>query len=443
MNVCNTWIITRYLVSVVLFIGLAEPAQSQDETKRDLRVGVIGLDTSHASAFSRVLNNPEQPPELSGCRVVAAVFSHSPNVAESVRYLPKVTKEIQALGIDIVPSIDELLKRVDVVLLESIDGNPHLKQALPVLRARKPLFVDKPVAGSLADVVLLYDVAKHFETPVFSSSSLRYTDGAKAIVAGSVGDVTACDAFSPCPIEPTHPDFFWYGIHGVETLFTVMGPGCEMVTRVHSANTDVAVGRWRDGRIGTFRGRRKDNNGYAGGYGGTAFGTKGIEAIGGFSGYEPLLVEIVRFFKTRKPPVTADETIEIYTFMEAADESKRQGGKPVKMEDVLRKATEAAAGLEKDVKVPLPPIAKPAEPARRIVVHVAADGQVTLDGTRTDVEELAKRLTSARSKDQGLGVLIRTDAKLPFQEVTRVIDTCSKAGFRDVQIAIRKAAAKE
>ncbi|MCP4783042.1 MAG: Gfo/Idh/MocA family oxidoreductase [Fuerstiella sp.] len=332
----------RFLTSIVLLFCLIPVAQSQEHTEEVLRVGVIGLDTSHASAFSRVLNDPQSAPEFSGCRVVAAVSSHSPNVAESVRYWPKVTKEIQALGIEIVPSIDEMLKRVDVVLLESIDGNPHPAQALPVLRARKPMFVDKPVAGSLTDAVLLYDIARHFRTPVFSSSSLRYTDGAKAIAAGSVGEIKGCDAFSPCPVEPTHPDFFWYGIHGVETLFTVMGPGCESVTRVHSANTDVAVGLWQDGRIGTFRGRRKDNNGYAGGYGGTAFGTKGITEIGGFSGYEPLVAEIVRFFKTGKAPVSAQETLEIYAFMEAADESRRRNGAPVRLSDVLATARRTA-----------------------------------------------------------------------------------------------------
>ena len=58
----------------------------------------------------------------------------------------------------------------------------------------------------------------------------------------------------------------------------------------------------------------------------------------GFGGYLPLVVEIAKFFKTGKPPVAAEETLEIYTFMEAADESKRQGGKSVKLADVLAAA---------------------------------------------------------------------------------------------------------
>ena len=155
---------------------------------------------------------------------------------------------------------------------------------------------------------------------------------------GAIGEIVGCDAFSPCPLEETHPDFFWYGIHGVETLFTVMGTGCESVVRISTDDTDVAVGTWRGGRLGTFRGRRKRGNAYEGGYGGTAFGAEGFRPIGGFSGYEPLLVEVVKFFRTGKPPVSAEETIEIYAFMEAADESKRRGGVAVNLQTVLSQA---------------------------------------------------------------------------------------------------------
>ena len=76
------------------------------------------------------------------------------------------------------------------------------------------------------------------------------------------------------------------------------------------------------------------------GYGSTVFGTKAILPGGGFDGYEPLIVEIVKFFKTGKPPVSAEETLEIIAFMEAADQSKRQGGCPVSIENVMKKAQE-------------------------------------------------------------------------------------------------------
>jgi predicted dehydrogenase len=298
------------------------------------RVGVIGLDTSHAPAFVKLLNDSKAPPELAGFRVVAAYPQGSRDIQSSVKRVPEYTKQVKALGVEIVDSIDELLKRVDVVLLESNDGRPHAEQVLPVLRAGKPVFVDKPVAGSLVDVLRIYEAAEHFHVPLFSSSALRYTKGAQALRNGKVGKVLGAEAYSPCELERTHPDLYWYGIHGVETLYTVMGAGCQSVVRIHTGNTDVAVGTWEGGRVGVFRGMRDKGMGY----GGTVFGEKGIGEIGPSDHYPPLVAQIADFFRTRTPPVESKETIEIYTFMEAADESKLRGGIPVPMREVYEKA---------------------------------------------------------------------------------------------------------
>lgn len=324
----NLW---RILLSSVLFFA---PLSFAAADVPNIRVGIIGLDTSHAIAFSKLLNDKDAAPELANCRVVAAYPKGSPDIETSVSRVPKYTKQIKDMGIEIVPSIDALLEKVDAVLLETNDGRPHLEQLRPVLRAGKPVFIDKPVAGSLADAVAIYKEAKEAGVPVFSSSSLRYMNSAQQVRHGEIGDVLGCDAYSPCHLEKTHPDFFWYGIHGVEILYTVMGTGCETVVRSSSAGTDVIVGTWHDGRMGTFRGIRSGKSGY----GGTAFGSKGIKTLGPYGGYRALVVEIVQFFRTGKVPVEADETIELYAFMEAADESKRQGGIPVKIADVLKKA---------------------------------------------------------------------------------------------------------
>ena len=150
-----------------------------------------------------------------------------------------------------------------------------------------------------------------------------------------VGKVLGCDAYSSnAPLEPSHPDLFYYGIHGSELLFTIMGPGCQTVSRVKTPTADLAAGVWSDGRLGTFRGILQGRVGF----GATVFGDQGIAPSGEFGGYEHLLVEIAKFFRTGKPPVTAEQTLEIYAFMEAADESKRQGGVPVSLESVLEKA---------------------------------------------------------------------------------------------------------
>ncbi|HVW03049.1 MAG TPA: Gfo/Idh/MocA family oxidoreductase [Planctomycetaceae bacterium] len=329
------WNVAPYLATEVVAAQADTPASKVPEGRR---AGIIGLDTSHAIAFTKDLNNPEAKEDLRGYRVVAAYPKGSPDIESSVSRVPGYIEEMKKLNVEIVDSIDELLKRVDVVFLETNDGRPHLEQALPVLKAKKPMFIDKPVAGTLADAVALYEAARKYESPIFSASSLRYAPGAQALREGKAGDILGCDAYSPCSLEKTHPDLFWYGIHGVESLYTVMRPGCETVSRVSTPDFDLAVGKWSDGRIGTFRGIRKG----ASGYGGTAFGSKSVEQIGGFGGYRPLLVEIVKFFDTKTTPVADDETLELYTFMEAADESKRQNGAPVALKPLLEKAREEA-----------------------------------------------------------------------------------------------------
>jgi hypothetical protein len=307
-----------------------------EESRPMIRVGMIGLDTSHVTAFTSVLNSADAKGDLAGVRVVAAYPGGSPDVPDSRDRLEGFTSELRdKYGVEIVDSIETLLGKVDAVMLESVDGRPHLKQARPVLAAKKPLFIDKPVAGSLADTIEIFRLAREAGTPCFSSSSLRFSSGIASMRANDqVGDVLGCDAWSPCSLEPHHPDLFWYGIHGVEALYTIMGTGCQTVSRVQTRGTELVTGVWQDDRVGTYRGIRSGKADY----GAMVFGTKGIVPSGGYGGYEPLLFEIAKFFKTGRPPVSAEETIELVAFMEAADESKRQGGRPVTIESVLTKA---------------------------------------------------------------------------------------------------------
>ncbi len=323
------------MLYAMTFAGFA----AADGPAKPMRIGMIGLDTSHCLAFAELLNKQEPDPEVAGFRVVLVYPKGSPDIESSVIRVPEYTEKIKALGVEICDDLDTMISQVDAVLLETNDGRPHLEQVTPVLKARKPVFIDKPVAGSLVDAIAIFEIAKHYDTPVFSSSSLRFSKAVQEIRGGSIGQVTGCDAYSPCSLEATHPDLFWYGIHGCETLFTVMGAGCESVVRTSTRDFDQVTGVWSDGRIGTFRGIRAGGSGY----GGTAFGSKGVASLGQYDGYRPLVVEIIKFYQTGQPPVTAEETIDLYAFMEAADESKRQGFVPVKVADVKASAVEAAS----------------------------------------------------------------------------------------------------
>lgn len=318
-----------------LGLNLASPAFANSALSQSgKRIGIIGLDTSHSVAFTKTFNAGEAGPQYGGYKVVAAYPKGSNDIESSVKRIPGYIEDVKKLGVTIVDSIKDLLDTVDVVLLETNDGRLHLEQAIPVFKAGKTVFIDKPIAASLQDAIKIFNEAKKYGVPVFSASSLRYAPTVQAMAQGKAGNILGADVFSPAHLEKTHMDFSWYGIHGVEMLYTLMGTGCKSVSRTHTEDADVVVGLWNDNRIGTFRGIRYEKSGY----GGNVYGDKSIEPLDGAGGYDPLLVEVVRFFQTNEAPVKAEETLEIFAFMEAADESKRQGGKVISLDSVMQKA---------------------------------------------------------------------------------------------------------
>lgn len=320
--------------------ALALASVAQAEEPKQLRAGIIGLDTSHVLAFTQTLNkgpkNAADADKVAGIKVVAAYPQGSKDIEGSTKRVPEYTAKVKDLGVEIVNSIDDLVKKVDVIFLESNDGRVHLEQLKPVLAAHKPCFIDKPIAGSLADTIRILDAAKKANVPLFCSSSLRFGKAVQAVRNGSIGQVKNAETFSPAHLEATHPDLYWYGVHGCESLYTVMGTGCQSVKRGTTEDGKIMVtGTWSGGRTGIFR---EENGQDRKGYGGKAVGDKGEAAIGTYDGYDVLLYAIVDMFRTGKAPVSADETLELYTFMEAADESKRRGGAEVKLQEVLDKA---------------------------------------------------------------------------------------------------------
>ena len=234
----------------------------------------------------------------------------------------------------IAPTIEELCAQVDAVLLMSVDGRPHLAQVRPVLKAHKPVFIDKPVAGTLRDALEIYRLAKEANVPVFSASSYRFYDSLVEVKKTDVGEIRSVISYGPCSLEPHHPDLYWYGVHPTEALYTLMGTGCESVTRTSTEEFDVATGVWKGGRVGTLQGLRTK----AAPHKVIVFGSKAVAEQKGTGTYAPLVREIMKFFQTGVAPVSSEETIEMFAFMEAADESKRQGGQPVKLSDVMAKA---------------------------------------------------------------------------------------------------------
>ena len=315
-----------------LMPAMLTAALSASSPAAEIRLGLIGLDTSHAPAFTELLNNPAAKDHVAGAKVVAAFKGGSPDIPSSIGRVEEYTAELRdKYGVKIHDTIEQVCAEVDGVLIESVDGRPHLAQAKLVIAAGKPLYIDKPLGGTLRDALEILRLAEAAQVPLFTSSSLRFAKGTQAVRAGSLGRVQRAETTSPAHLEPHHPDLYWYGVHGCESLFTVMGTGCERVERRTTSEGLIEVaGQWQGGRTGIFRESKA--------YSGMARGEKGEAPVGAFDGYGPLVVEIVKFFQTRRSPVPKAETIELFAFMEAADESKRRDGKAVTLAEVLQKA---------------------------------------------------------------------------------------------------------
>ena len=291
-------------------------------------------------AFTKLLNDPNDKNHLPGGKVVAAFKGGSPDIESSWSRVEGYTKQLQTeFGVAILASIEELCRQVDVVMLESVDGRPHLEQARPVIKAGKRLFIDKPVAGSLRDAIALFRLAKENNVPVFSSSSYRFYDSLVAVRKANVGEIRSVISYGPAHLEPHHPDLFWYGVHPTEALFAVIGTGCESVVRTATPDTDVVTGLWSGGRTGTLLALRVGATPHQV----IVFGTKAVtEQKGTSDDYAPLVGEVIKFFQSGTAPVTPQETLEIFAFMEAADESKRLGGQPVRIKDLMARHGQSA-----------------------------------------------------------------------------------------------------
>lgn len=338
---------TFWLLAGALLCAVCQTADAADP----VRVGILGIDNYQSLAFTQLWHKPfEDNPDLGGLKVVAAWKGGSPDIEETLVDVQRWEPRLIELGVTMEDSIDDVLRQCDAVMIMTIDGRAHRKLVEPALKARKPTYIGRPMAASLEDVLAIFDLAKKYDTPVFSCSQHRYSPGFIGMRDHpEVGQVIGCNVYGGCPTVDHHPDFFWHALHSFETLYTIMGPGAVSVTRARTDDAELVTGVWKDGRIGSYRGIRRGAIKYSA----TVFGDKGVAPAGiygyaaplkgvvpkgRYKGYEGVATEIAKFFKTGKSPIEPAETIELFGFMEAAHESQRRDGAPVRIDEVIAQA---------------------------------------------------------------------------------------------------------
>lgn len=300
--------------------------------KGALKIGVIGTDTSHSTAFTELLNNPDHAFHVPGGRVISAFAGGSEDFELSRTRVGQFAAKLQTLyGVKMRTQPEQVAEEADAILLLAADGRFHKEMFEKIARFRKPVFIDKPFAVSYSDAKAMADMASEAGIPIMSSSALRYektlTDELERSEGGSI---TGAACYGPMAMESTQEGYFWYGIHSIEMLYAIMGTGCRYVNATSTGepgNEELIVAEWDHGKLGTVRGSR---------FAGTPFAAlihreeKHVFvdiAAGSKPFYASLLEQVMTFFRGESHPLDISITLEIMRFIEAANESRATGQK--------------------------------------------------------------------------------------------------------------------
>ncbi|MCC7424862.1 MAG: Gfo/Idh/MocA family oxidoreductase [Planctomycetaceae bacterium] len=331
-------------------------AAGQADEKKPVRLGILGIDNYQAVEYVQMYNNPKAEGDLAGLRVTAAwpvISEDYPKSAELTEMWKKQMLSVNANPkdpataipvVEIVDSLDELLKRCDAVMIWSLDGRKHLAQATAVMKAGKPVFIGRPLASSVEDAIAIFKVSEELKVPCWSCSQHRFSPGFIGMRNHpEVGKVLGCDVYGGYDVNAPEADKFTRSIHSIETLYTIMGPGVVKVSCQSTPTAESVTAVWGDGRVATYRGVKQG----AVKYSATVFGDKGVSTAGiyghgvpvkgivptndKYMGYGGLAIEMAKFFKGEPMPVKPAETLEMYALMKAADESRAKGGVMVEL----------------------------------------------------------------------------------------------------------------
>lgn len=345
----------RTMLMICLTLWFGGPVSGAEP----FRIGLLGIDNFGSVAYTEFFNKPHPDEVFAGARVVAAYPIGCPDYPDSDNLVAMWKKQLLEMyqnpqdpkdkvpPIEMLGSVEELLKKCDGVMIFSMDGRLHLAQATAVLKAGKPLFISRPLASSAEDAVAIFKVAAETKTRCWASSQHRYSTGFSGMRNHpEVGKVIGCDVYGGYSLTAPEADKFTRPLHSIETMYAIMGPGVVSVTCTSTPTAESITAVWKDGRVGTYRGIKEG----AVKYSATVFGDKGVSTAGIYGhglpvngvvptsdkyvGYEGLAIEMAKFFKGGPIPVSPTETLEIFSLMQAAEESKAQNGTPVRLKDL-------------------------------------------------------------------------------------------------------------
>lgn len=294
-----------------------------------VKAGIVDFDTSHSVQFTMRFNHQgiAEDQWVDGVQVVAGLPGKAAPGNEQRQ--GEFIEQCKGFGVKMVDSVEALMKEVDVVMVEALEGGRHLERARPFLEAGMRVFVDKPFADNIPDAEAMAELAEKHGAALMAGSALRYVLEVQELRAraAETGKVLSASVYSPSKPLGDVPALVNYGCHSVEMLYAILREGCREVCSVSADTLQSVTGRWADGRAGVVLGVQEGKCGF----GFTAFCENETvqKSIDFTYGYRELVKEMSAFFNTGKAPVPVSESVEVVKFIVKALESDAQKGKPV------------------------------------------------------------------------------------------------------------------
>jgi predicted dehydrogenase len=316
------------MTNSTLEIDSANPAPIP--SARELRIGAIGVDSSHLPEFSRRMADLFAT-GATRCRVTG--FYDDGN-----HHLPKADvknwkEKTLSLGAIQASSIDSLLDQVDGVMVLAVSGNSHYELALPSLARGIPTYIDKPLTCNLEQARSLASLARKTGAGCYSASSLRFATEIPRLDREKLGQLHAIDAYGPGALNADMEGLFFYGVHTIEMVDAIWGPGVAKVRCETSSDRDLLDLHYKDGRHAHLRLERKG----AYEFGATLHGSKGVESfkVDFAEVYTNLIRGMTRFFETGIAPVDINDILENIAVMAAGNLSMIEGGRWVDIPELM------------------------------------------------------------------------------------------------------------
>jgi predicted dehydrogenase len=293
-----------------------------------IRIGAVGADSSHLPEFTRRIKALSEQGDTR-CRVTTLFDPGQHDLVDA----PKWLKAAQELGVSLAPSLDELLSNVDGVMVLAVNGNKHLSYALPALEKGLPTYIDKPLTCDLEQARQLLAVSRQRRARCYSASSLRFAPEVEAARQDSeLGKMVAIDAFGPGQLHKMMEGLFFYGVHVIEMVDAIWGPGVRRVSAVHLEDRDLVDLDYHDGRYARMRLDRRGS--YS--FGATVHGEKKTRqfTVDFAPVYMRLIQGTTRFFEGGPEPARLRDIVENVAVMEAGNASMKQDGAWISVPEV-------------------------------------------------------------------------------------------------------------